>query len=197
MRLKSSPHGESIDVKPQRNPTAIQVVIDCRRRLLSFAYGKLRDTELAEDLVQDTLATALAAVQGNRIRELHNLEGYVFGVARRLVLRAHRNRVRRNSDTSLDDLTGWGLAALSELSPEDSVVRNEHLRLAQRALEALAPREKDLLETLCQRTDTLADTAVEWGISHSALRQRKSRAVKHLTVLVEGLLLPNRSGGDA
>lgn len=72
----------------------MEAIVNFRPRLFEYFLRRLRDRQLAEDLVQETL---LRAVQTrNRVPE-SDLPSWMFGIARRCCFEARRaaNRARR------------------------------------------------------------------------------------------------------
>ena len=90
----------------------------------SSSYGlcHLRDSAAAEDLVQQVLLVVLQALRADRVKAVDNLDTYVFGTCRNMVMDMRRGnaRQRRIADavaTALPDgyEPPWALADRSRL----------------------------------------------------------------------------------
>jgi RNA polymerase sigma-70 factor (ECF subfamily) len=137
-------------------------------RLAVFLAQLVRDRELAQDLLQDTLLAAYAS--RDQLAEVSNREAWLFGIARHRALNAHRRRRR-------------GLRALDRLR----LVRREY---AADPAEAAATR--DLLERYLDADDRAlvilrylhgfdsSELAQVFSTTPEAIRQRLSRLRRRL-----------------
>jgi RNA polymerase sigma-70 factor, ECF subfamily len=92
----------------------------CQRysnRIRSYGLCHLRDGAAAEDLVQQVLLVVLQALRAGRVKAVDNLDTYVFGTCRNMVMDMRRGnaRQRRIADaaaTALPDsyVLPWALA---------------------------------------------------------------------------------------
>lgn len=143
-----------------------------RPRLLMFVHARAGDRALAEDVAQDVLIAVLRAIQGGQLRDHSSLPAFVFGVARNHLATALRNRARAREDP-LD------AAATLVTAPIDIVDRDERDRL-HRAIAELDGIDREILRLTLAGGYGLSAIASHVGLSHDAVRQRKSRALKKL-----------------
>ncbi len=143
-----------------------------RPRLLLFFQARTGDRALAEDVAQEVLIAVIAAVQAGQLRDPDSLAGFVFGVARNQLASARR-RIVRAREEPLD------AAEALALDPVDIVAADERERL-HRAIDELDPVDRQILRLTLAGGDGLAAVAQALGLTHDAVRQRKSRAVKRL-----------------
>lgn len=107
------------------------------RRIYRFVYYFLGDSNLAEDLSQDTFIRAWRALPNFR-EERGTLQAFLFAIARNLVIDYQRKR----KATALDDKV---LAIRSEENVEGEYVVKEERKKAKAALARLAPDEKEVV----------------------------------------------------
>lgn len=148
-----------------------------RPRLLYFALNRLRDRTMAEEVVQDTLTIVLEALRDDRIEDRAKLAGYIFGVAKNLVLKALRARAlegNAGSDGEPTDAGSWiedGEAAL---------LLEEQRQQVRAALGQVSSADRDILERTFVAGQSLEEIAATLRIPYAAVRKRKSRALQRL-----------------
>ena len=148
-----------------------------RPRLLYFALRRLRDRTLAEEVVQDTLTLVLQALQDNRIVDRAKLPGYIFGVAKNLVLKTLRERARE-AEPGPDGLSAGAGPWLED--GEAALLLEEQRQQVREALTQVSPEDRDILERTFEGEGSLEEIAARIGIPYAALRKRKSRALQRL-----------------
>lgn len=119
----------------------------------------------AEDCFQDTVLAALRAYE--RLEHRENLRGWLFVIARRKVLDAHRRRARDPGFTANPPETPVGPPE----PPEDGVWR---------ALARLAPGQRDAIALRVGADLGYADVARALGCSEPAARQRVKAGLERL-----------------
>lgn len=126
--------------------------IDAHRRyLLRVARLQLRDADLAEDVVQDTLVAALAARDGFSGRS--SIRTWLTGILKHKIVDAIRQKQRRplvasslDEEADLDALDsqfeadgGWRAPPSNWGDPEGALSRREFMEVLERCLERLPP----------------------------------------------------------
>ena len=126
--------------------------IDAHRRyLLRVARLQLRDGDLAEDVVQETLVAALSARDGFSGRS--SVRTWLTGILKHKIIDAIRQKQRRplvaasfDEETDLDTLDplftddgAWRAPPASWGDPESALSRREFMEVLERCLERLPP----------------------------------------------------------
>ena len=122
-----------------------------RRYLLRVAQLQLRDPDLAEDVVQETLLAALAAQSGFTGKS--SLKTWLTGILKHKIVDAIRQKQRRpiieasfDDETDLDDFDplfkdngGWVAPPADWGDPENALTRSQFFDVMQICLEKLPP----------------------------------------------------------
>lgn len=152
-----------------------------RERLRVFGARRLGDAALAEDLAQEVLSRVTHAVRSGKIDDLAALPGFIFQTATHLCLHHYRSQGREERALTR-------MAALSpahnDPGPLDLLVTEEDRREVRAALAELKPAERDLLRRFYfddQSGDVIARSL---GVTPSALRVRKFRALERLAAIL-------------
>lgn len=166
----------------RRPPHPIEAEIP---RLRRFARVLARDSQLADDLVQDCLARALAA-WGTR-RNDQSLRPWLFAILHNL----WRNRLRREAirpDSYALDEAGEG--------PAESGGQWERLQLRdlQTALDLLSEDHRVLLMLVAVEGLSYEEAARVQDIPLGTVMSRLTRARERLRSLMEGGPLPGSDG---
>jgi len=148
-----------------------------RRRqgaIYRFALHMSGSEAAAEDIAQEVFMALLREECGYD-RERGTLSGYLFGIARKLVL---RNLERGRSDVPLESETEEG--ASRELAVVDDplagLTRHEAIEALRRAVQALPRRYREVV-VLCDLEELdYADAAVALGCPIGTVRSRMHRA---------------------
>jgi RNA polymerase sigma factor (sigma-70 family) len=158
------------------SPPDEQPIIELVPLVRRIVAARVRDPQLVDDLVQETLVRVMAA----RARvEADTLAPYAAVTARNLVASVARSdsRARRMAHLLADD-------DIAE-RPEDGVLRQEEKAAVKAALERLAPREREMLlahEVHGQDTATLAasERSTPGAIAARLSRTRAKLRVEYL-----------------
>ena len=122
-----------------------------RRYLLRVAQLQLRDADLAEDVVQETLLAALAARDGFSGRS--SIKTWLTGILKHKIVDAIRQKQRQpivmatfEEETDLEDFDalfrddgGWAAPPADWGDPETALSRHEFMDVMQACLERLPP----------------------------------------------------------
>jgi len=154
----------------------------CQRysnRIRCYGLRHLRDGVAAEDLVQQVLLVVLQALRDGRVRDVDNLDGYVFGTCRHTVMDMRRGdaRQRRIADESAATALPEGYEppwALADRARLDACL--ERLDARARAV---------VLATFVDERDA-DDIGRAVGVSPGNVRVIRYRALAALQLCMEG-----------
>ena len=153
-----------------------------QRGLLFLLRTRTGDAELAADLCQDTLGTALENLRKSALNDAGKLAAYLRGIAINL-LSAHRRKAASRTtsadtetiETTPDDTPG----------PFDNVSREEASRVVRTLLEVLpVERDREVLIRLYLRDDDKDSICADLGIDREHLNRVHFRAKKRFKELL-------------
>ena len=144
-----------------------------------LARTRAGDDDEIEDLCQEALTRLYVAAEQERPR---HAKSFLFTIARRLVI----DQVRRAQIVQIDrvaDLDSLSVP-VDEVDAERHLSAREELALLQRALGALPPRCRAVMEMRRIQGLTQRQTARRLGISESAVEAHIQRGVRGLEVML-------------
>lgn len=181
--VKSLPlHSLSAGSPSRRSPQA-------RERLLRTLHGNhapalhtfvmglvASDRQHAEDIVQETMLRAWQKAD-QLDEERPSLRPWLFAVARRLVIDAHRRRGRRAKE--------FGSEGIDRIPIADEVDQLLSSLVVKEALNSLTPAHRAVLREVYFHRSRVADAAETLGIPAGTVRSRTSYALKALRLALE------------
>jgi RNA polymerase sigma-70 factor (ECF subfamily) len=159
---------------------AFAVVYDAvAPRVTAYVRRRVRDPELASDVIQQTF------LHMHRARATFMCGGaalpWAFAIARRLIIDAARARRARPSPVPLEP----GLLADPVVAGEDQVYAHEAARRIAAELVRLPPLQRQAFQLLKQEGLTLKQAAGVLGTTVTAVKLRVHRAVAALRSVLE------------
>lgn len=160
-------------------------------RLRAFLRGRLKDRDLADDVLHDVFLRIHD--HAGELRDEERLESWIWRITRNAIIDHHR-RLRTNGDRialPLEDSIGDGeegadrtpVAAAAELEEEPSAA--SRLRpTVRRFIDALPPEFREALLLTEYEGLSQKDLAERLSISHSGAKSRVQRARKLLLTLL-------------
>ena len=148
------------------------LVTNYRRAVLMIAVARTHDREAARDLTQEILLAVLVAVRAGHLREPEKLPAFIQGTARNLVNNYLRTQIRRretelqNADCFVDQI--------------EVLEHAERQRLFRKEMASLNILDQQILLFSLVDGHSLAEIARRLGLSHEAVRARKSRAIRKI-----------------
>lgn len=143
--------------------------------LRRYAYALVRDHDVADDLVQDTLERALS--RWSLRRTDGDLRAWLFTILRNLHVSALRQNQRRGAHVELDEATTPSTAAQQESGMEMQDVLT--------ALDQLPEEQKSLLLLIGVEDLSYDDAARVMGVPMGTVMSRLSRGRQRLRALME------------
>ena len=148
---------------------------------------RIKDRDAAQDLAQEAVVAALAAIKAGQLREPERLAAFVHGVGRNMASNFVRRRQTLPPEAPLDP------EAIAAPSPDARIEESDRRALAERALASLGPDERQVLSLTLVDGLKPGAIATRLGLSPDVVRTRKSRALKKVIAEVARL---SRSPGE-
>ena len=145
-------------------------------RLFAYTRRRLTSDSAADDAVSETMLRALDRISSFTWQGA-GFDAWLYGIARNVVLEAHRHDGRVVASDSIPDG-----ASVAELGPLDAVVRRDHHAEVRSAFERLSPDDQEVLELRVVAGLTADGAAAVMGRAPGAIRMAQSRALGRLRV---------------
>lgn len=165
---------------PARDPAAEALLYaSLAPRVRLYGRKHLRDTQRADDLVQDVLLMTFDRLARGEVREPERIASFVLGACRQTVIdlrrgESRRERLRKTYSVDLEAASG------GEAEPLDTA-RLEH------CLEALSQRERAVVLMTFYGDSPADDVAQALHLSAGNVRVIRHRAVERLRRCIEGV----------
>jgi RNA polymerase sigma-70 factor (family 1) len=156
-------------------------------RIYNFAFRFLRNSEAAEDAVQEVFVKMLK--HANQFHGDAKLSTWLFSITANWC----RDYLRKAENKSKDgDEVLVTLPTPPELSPERNLERRENERMIQRALASLTAEQREAILLSRYQGLSYAEIALIAGCSEGAVKTRVFRAMETLKKALTG----DARGGD-
>jgi RNA polymerase sigma-70 factor (ECF subfamily) len=156
-------------------------------RIYNFAYRFLRNSEGAEDAVQEVFVKMLK--HANQFHGDAKLSTWLFSITAnwcRDYLRKSDNKAKEAEEVLMS------IPAPSELAPDRNLERKQNEERVQRALGALTPEQREAILLSRYQGLSYAEIAQISGCSEGAVKTRVFRAMETLKKALTG----DAQGGD-
>jgi RNA polymerase sigma factor (sigma-70 family) len=147
-------------------------------RVRAMLVARLRNVDLAADLVQDAMIEAVCALRRGQVREPAKLPSFVLAVARNVLNSHYRGTTRNPEHLDFPDEIP-DPSSLTEKSED-----GDRERQALAAIEALETTDRKILQMTL--VDGLKPGAIakQLGLNPDVVRQRKLRATRRVMEFV-------------
>ncbi len=141
-----------------------------RPGLLAVLRFRTRDPELAQDLTQEVLISAIRSLRDGRLRQGERLAGYLHAIARNHLASHGRREARRPRALPLEHA--------GDLAGPDEARARENRQLAAQALAGVEPLDRQILELALVECLKPAEIAARLGLTPEAVGMRRLRALR-------------------
>lgn len=147
--------------------------------LIALFTNRLRDRELAQDLINEAFAESLCQLAEQRIADPSRFSGYVYRVAFNL-LRNHRRRMDNRSDVRVS--AAWlERLAVDAPSPEDCFEEQAGERIRQVVAELPVPRDRELIQRFYLHEQTKQEICRDLALAPAHFNKILFRARRRLS----------------
>jgi RNA polymerase sigma-70 factor (ECF subfamily) len=162
------------------NPTLVAKIGADYAGLVGLFTRRLRDQELAADLVHDAFVESLGKLADRQIADPGCFSGFVHGVAINL-LRNHRRRMDNRLDARAPQIPDW---LPSDASPHEQHHRDSLARELRRTVDQLHGRERELISRLYLHEQDKERICRDMGLSSVNLDRLAFKARRRLRALL-------------
>ena len=141
------------------------------RRLNWRLAARDRNTDLIDDVRQETLRRVLEAVRKGLLRDAQRLEAFVGSVCSR-VLMEHWRKAKKHASADTDVET-----ILSYSNPERAYRRTEAVRRVRSAMQSLPVRDREILSIAFVAEEPAKEVGIRLQVSRTYARVLVHRAI--------------------
>ena len=161
---------------------------DQYENLCRFALGYVDRLQIAEDIVQDVFFDLWE--NRNSLEIERTIKAYTYGMTRHRALKHLRRTQIRDEWSATGDLRKI-TASSSPAQVGDLIVQKEHRKQAEKAIDALSERQRQIFLLSRYHDLTYSEIAVALDISSKTVETHMSRALKVLHSRLE-VVMPSR-----
>ena len=150
-------------------------------KIYSYVYHRVRNTQLAEDLVSETFYKALANIEKFKWQE-RSFACWLYTIARNQIVDSYR----KQNPLLLDDASVNELVAPAKEDPETKVLEDSLAQELLAAIHTLSPDQQDALLLRFREGLRLKEIAKILGKNEGAVKSLLFRGLKSLKRKLEG-----------
>lgn len=157
-----------------------------QQRVFSFIISVVRDTDLANDIFQETFIKAVTTIRQGRYNESGRFGSWISRIAHNLVI-DHFRQTKSENTVSADSDDGLTLNRrdLSEGTVEDLLVERQIRADVRRLVAALPEPQREVLEMRYYRDMSFKEIAEATGVSINTALGRMRYAILNLRRLAQ------------
>jgi len=153
---------------------SIEILCAMLKRVARCQLVRKVDRHLVEDKFHDVIVTVLEAISNGTMRHPERLLGFVRTITRRSVAAHIRANIKGRRCTLFNE---YDFPGTDETSPEAMIAKREEWELLSSLLDALRPRDRNLLIRFYFSEQQPAQICKEMGLTETQFRLYKSRAL--------------------
>jgi RNA polymerase sigma factor (sigma-70 family) len=150
-------------------------------RLYRYLSKVIRQRELVEEVLNDAMLVVWQ--NASRFNHASRLSTWIFGIAHNKALKALARSANKSSDVPLATPEEW----IDREGPEEALTRQEFGSTVARALEALSPEQRAVVELTFYHECSYQEIAEITGCPINTVKTRMFHARRRLAQILAGL----------
>ena len=162
-----------------------------RPRLLGFIISKVRDKNLAEDILQDTFCKVMETLKKGKYNEQGKFLPWIMRIAHNLSIDYFRKKNKTKFVRSKDDFNIFDLIKDTSVSVEDEIIHNKILNDVKKIINRLPDEQCVVLKMRYYSNMSFHEIAEDCNISINTALGRMRYALINLRKIIkkEGMIL--------
>lgn len=153
------------------------------KKLYNFAYGLLKDSDSAGEIVQEVFVTLWE--KRNQVDITLNFENYIFTITRNAIRKFFR---KKSMENKVKDFLVQNSPEVVE-NTDTSIIYKELLELANKTIENLPPKRKTVYKLSRNESMSIKEIAERLNISTRTAENQLIRALKYLKEELQDLTM--------
>lgn len=186
MELNNTPDSVLVSAYIKGDESSLQHLINRHEsKIYSFILSKIRDTELANDVFQDTFVKVINTLRQGRYNEEGKFLPWVMRIAHNLVI-DHFRRLKRmptvspNSEFDIFDVIHDG-----KMDAEENMIHDQIINDVQKLIEFLPDEQKEVLKLRHYSRMSFQEIAEATDVSINTALGRMRYALINLRKIIE------------
>ncbi|MFC4480088.1 RNA polymerase sigma factor [Flavobacterium chungangensis] len=167
------------------NEEALSKLINRHKsRIYGFIYSKIKDTDIANDIFQDTFVKVIKTLKSNSYKEEDKFVSWVMRISHNLIMDHYRKIKRMPIQRDTDEFSIFSI--LSDNSPniENRIITNQIQIDLKKLIEQLNDDQKEIVEMRLYRNMSFKEISEEKEISINTALGRMRYAINNLRVII-------------
>ena len=185
--LKLMTDEELVDCYAQGNNTAFDVLLNRHKdSVFSYIYFIVRNTELAEDIFQETFVKAIITIKQGKYTENGKFRAWISRIAHNLIIdnfRQEKNEQMISNDEFEVDL--FNNQKFSDGTIEDELVKSQILADVKKLIEYLPDNQKEVVILRYYQDLSFKEIADITGVSINTALGRMRYAILNMRKMAE------------
>lgn len=168
------------------NEEALSKLINRHKsRIYGFIYSKIKDTDIANDVFQDTFVKVIKTLKSNSYKEEDKFVSWVMRISHNLIMDHFRKIKRMPIQRDTDEFSIFSI--LSDNSPniENRIIANQIQIDLKKLIEQLNDDQKEIVEMRLYRNMSFKEISEEKEISINTALGRMRYAINNLRVIIK------------
>ena len=168
------------------NEEALSKLINRHKsRIYGFIYSKIKDTDIANDVFQDTFVKVIKTLKSNSYKEEDKFVSWVMRISHNLIMDHFRKIKRMPIQRDTDEFSIFSI--LSDNSPniENRIITNQIQIDLKKLIEQLNDDQKEIVEMRLYRNMSFKEISEEKEISINTALGRMRYAINNLRAIIK------------
>lgn len=156
-----------------------------KSRIYGFIYSKIKDTDLANDIFQDTFVKVIKTLKNNSYKEEDKFVSWVMRISHNLIMDHYRKIKRMPIQRDNDEFSIFSILSDSSPNIENKIILKQLQIDLKKLIEKLADDQKEILIMRIYCNMSFKEISEEKNISINTALGRMRYALNNLRKIIE------------
>ncbi|MBL0737955.1 sigma-70 family RNA polymerase sigma factor [Flavobacterium sp. GN10] len=156
-----------------------------KSRIYGFIYSKIKDTDIANDIFQDTFVKVIKTLKNNSYKEEEKFVSWVMRISHNLIMDHFRKIKRMPIQRDNDEFSIFSILSDNSLNIENKIIIDQLQIDLKKLIEELADDQKEILIMRIYCNMSFKEISEEKKISINTALGRMRYAINNLRKIIE------------